>query len=162
MGIIDKVAAVLPWRGERQEPRRADALTLRDDFERWLAPFFDDTQHLLRVLPDFPWTPSTDVQEIDDKVIVTMEVPGLDIDDLDLRLTRQGLMVRGEKREERKATRQGYDLVERRYGSFVRSVPLPPGLDLDRADARVRRGVLTVTIPKAAPSAGMRRIPISA
>ena len=41
-------------------------------------------------------------------------------------------------------------------------MPLPPGLDLDRADARVKRGVLTVTIPKAATFARMRRIPIKA
>jgi HSP20 family protein len=72
------------------------------------------------------------------------------------------LTIRGEKREEKEAKRKGYELVERRYGSFVRSVPLPPGLDLDRAKARVKRGVLTVTIPKAASFAGMRRIPINA
>jgi HSP20 family protein len=162
MGIIDKVAAVLPWRGERHEPQRADVLTLRDDFERWLEPFFDDTRHLLPVMSDFPWTPSTDMQETDDELMVTMEVPGLDGDDLDLRLTPQGLTIRGEKREAKETKRKGYELVERRYGSFVRSVPLPPGLDLDRAEARVKRGVLTVTIPKAAAFADMRRIPISA
>jgi len=162
MGIIDKVAAVLPWRGERQEPQRADVLTLRDDFERWLEPFVGDTRHLLQVMPDFSWTPSTDMQETDDKLIVTMEVPGLDGDDLDLRLTPHGLTIHGEKREAKEAKRNGYELLERRYGSFVRTVPLPPGLDLDRAEARVKRGVLTVTIPKAAAFAGMRRIPIKA
>jgi HSP20 family protein len=162
MGIMDKVAALLPGRGERQEPPRADVLTLREDFERWLEPFFDDTRHPLQIMPDFPWTPSTDVKETDDKLIVTMEVPGLDDDDLDVRFTPQGLTIRGEKREEKEAKRKGYELVERRYGSFVRSVPLPPGLDLERAEARVKRGVLTVTIPKAGTSAGMRRIPISA
>jgi HSP20 family protein len=158
MGIIDKVAAVLPWRGERHQPQRADVLTRRDDFERWLEPFFDDTP----VMSDFPWTPSTDVQETDDELIVTIEVPGLDGDDLEVRLTPRGLTIRGEKREEKEAKRKGYELVERRYGSFVRSVPLPPGLDLDGAEARVIRGVLTVTIPKAAAFAGMRRIPINA
>ena len=162
MGIIAKVAAVLPGRGERHEPPRADVLALRDDFERWLEPYFDDTRHLLPVLPDLRWTPSADMQETDDELIATMEVPGLDGDDLDVRLTPQSLIVRGEKREEKEAKRKGYELVERRYGSFVRSVPLPPGLDLDRADARVKRGVLTVTIPKAATFAGMRRIPIKA
>jgi HSP20 family protein len=102
------------------------------------------------------------VQETDDELIVTIEVPGLDGDDLEVRLTPRGLTIRGEKREEKEAKRKGYELVERRYGSFVRSVPLPPGLDLDGAEARVTRGVLTVTIPKAAAFAGMRRIPINA
>jgi HSP20 family protein len=162
MGIIDKVAAVLPRRGERREPQRDNVLTLRDDFERWLEPFFDDTRHLFPVIADFPWTPSTDVQETDDALKVTMEVPGLAGDDLDVRLTPQALTIRGEKRESREVSRKGYELVERGYGSFVRSVPLPPGLDLDRAEARVTRGVLTVTIPKGAAFAGMRRIPINA
>jgi hypothetical protein len=73
MGIIDKVSAVLPWRGRRHEPQRADVLTLRDDFERWLEPFFDDTRQLLPVMRAFPWTPSTDVQETDDALIVKVE-----------------------------------------------------------------------------------------
>jgi HSP20 family protein len=162
MGIIEKVAAALPWRGERHEPQRADVLTLRDDFERWLEPFVDDTRHLLPVMPGFPWTPSTDVQETDNEVIVTLEVPGLEIAVLVVLLTPLGLTIRGEKREAKEVKGRGYERVERRYGSFVRSVPLPPGLDRDRAEARVTRGVLTVTIPKAAAPAGLRRIPINA
>ena len=162
MGIIDKVAAVLPWRGERHEPARADVLALRNDFERWLEPFFDDTRPLQPVMPDFPLTPSTEVEETDDQLIVTMDVPGLDRGDLDVRLTSQGLTISGEKREEEETTRTGYEFVERRYGGFVRTVPLPPGLDVERAEARVKRGVLTVKIPKAAASSGMRRISIKA
>jgi HSP20 family protein len=70
------------------------------------------------------------------------------------------LTIRGEKREEAESRRNGYEVVERRYGSFVRTLPLPPGLDLDRAEARVRRGVLTVKIPKTAAFSTMRRVPI--
>ena len=162
MGIIDKVAAVLPWRGERQDSARAEVLAFRNDFDRWLEPFFEDTRHLFPEMTEFAWTPSADVRETDRELIVSAEVPGLDRDDLDLRLTPQGLTIRGEKRDAKEAKHRGYEFVERRYGSFVRSVPLPPGLDLDRAEARVKRGVLTVTIPKAAAFAGMRRIPISA
>ena len=159
MGIIDKVAAVLPWRGERQDPARADVLALRNDFDRWLEPFFD-TRALFPEMTDFAWTPSADVRESDRELIVTAEVPGLDRDDLDLSITPQGLTIRGEKREEAETRRKDYQFVERRYGSFVRTVPLPPGLDLDRAEARVKRGVLTVKIPKTAAFSTMRRIPI--
>jgi HSP20 family protein len=49
---------------------------------------------------------------------------------------------------------------ESRYGSFVRTVPLPPGLDLDRGEARMKRGALTVRFPRAA-GPGTRRIPIN-
>ena len=161
MGIIDKVASVLPWR-ERRDPVRDDVLALRRDVDRWLEPFFEETRHLVPEMTDFAWMPSAGVQETDQELIVTAEVPGLDRDDLDLSITPQGLTIRGDKREEAETRRKDYQFVERRYGSFVRSVPLPPGLDLDRADARVKRGVLTVTIPKAATFAGMRRIPIKA
>jgi len=160
MGIIDKVAAVLPWRGERQDPAREEVLALRHDFDRWLEPFFEDTRHLFPELTDVAWTPSADVRETDRELIVTVEVPGLDRDDLDLSITPEGLTIRGEKREEAETRRKDYQFVECRYGSFVRTVPLPPGLDLDRAEARVRRGVLTVKIPKTAAFSSMRRIPI--
>jgi HSP20 family protein len=159
MGIIDKVAAVLPWRGERQDGARAELLALRNDFDRWLEPF-EDARHLFPEITDFAWTPSADVRETDRELIVTAEVPGLDRDDLDLSITPQGLTIRGEKREEAETRRKDYQFVERRYGSFVRTVPLPPGLDLDRAEARVKRGVLTVKIPKTAAFSTMRRIPI--
>jgi HSP20 family protein len=161
MGIIDKVAAVLPWRSERHESARADVLALRRDFDRWLEPFFEDTRRLFPEIADFAWTPSADLRETDRELIVTVEVPGLDRDDLDLSITPQGLTIRGEKREETEARRKDYQVVERRYGSFVRTVPLPPGLDLDRAEARVARGVLTVRIPKAGASSTVRRIPIA-
>jgi HSP20 family protein len=159
MGIIDKVASVLPWR-ERRDPGREDVLALRRDADRWLEPFFEDTRTLFPDIADFAWTPSADVRETDRELIVTVEVPGLDRDDLDLSITPQGLTIRGEKREEAETRRKGYEFVERRYGSFVRTVPLPPGLDLDRAEARVKRGVLTVKIPKTAAYSAMRRIPI--
>ena len=87
MGIIDKVAAVLPWRGERHDPARADVLALRNDFDRWLEPFFEETRHLFPEMTDFAWTPSAGVQETDQELIVTAEVPGLDRDDLDLSIT---------------------------------------------------------------------------
>ena len=160
MGIIDKVAAVLPWRGERHDSARADVLALRRDFDRWLEPFFEDTRTLFPEIADLAWTPSADVRETDRELIVTAEVPGLDRDDLDLSITPQGLTIRGEKREEAETRRKDYQFVERRYGSFVRTVPLPPGLDLDRAEARVKRGVLTVKIPKTGAFSTMRRIPI--
>lgn len=62
------------------------------------------------------------------------------------------LIVRGERAEEGRG--------ERRDESFVRTVLLPPELDLDNADARVRNGVLTVRFPKADARDGSRRIPV--
>ena len=101
------------------------------------------------------------LRETDDEVVVTAEVPGLDSDDIDLAITPEGLLIRGEKEETKEDRRGDWRVAECRYGRFFRVVPLPPGLDLDRADARVRNGVLTLRFPKvkgSRPSA--RRIPI--
>jgi HSP20 family protein len=160
MGIIDKVTSLLPWRGGRQEPpHRADALALRDDLDRWFE----------RVM-GAPWgaaalgalgeTPSVDVRETDNELIVTAEVPGLDRDDIELTITPEGLTIRGEKREESEDRRKDGVVAQSRYERFVRSVPLPPGLDVDRAEARVKNGVLTVRFPKVDARPGSRRIPI--
>jgi HSP20 family protein len=161
MGIIDKVTALLPWRGERREPSagRAEVVALRDDLDRWLERLFGNPQGV-PAISELTLTPAVNVHETDDELVVTAEVPGLDREDLDLAITPGGLTIRGEKRAEREDKRKDHHLVEYRYGSFVRTVPLPPGLDLDRAEARVKRGVLTVTFPKAAARPGTRRIPV--
>src|SRR5437899_2716544 len=118
MGIIDKVTTLLPWRGERQEspPARADFLALRDDFDRWLQRLVEQPRGF--TVTEVGWTPSADVHETDDELVVTAEVPGLDRDDLTLMITPEGLSIRGEKHEEKKDKRKDYDFVESRYGSF--------------------------------------------
>ena len=163
MGIIDKVTALLPRRSERREmqpPGQAEAAMFREDLDRWLQRVFED-----------PWGGSgtgglegastLSVRETDDEVIVTAEVPGLERDDLDLSLSPAGLTIRGQKRTDKEEKGKGFYASESRYGSFVHTVPLPPGLDVDRATARVRNGVLTVTFPKVAARAGAHRIPIT-
>ena len=160
MGIIDKVGALLPWRRERREyPARAGTLAFRDDLDRWLQRLTEGGSGL-PAIGEFGGLPSVDTRETDDELIVTVEVPGLDRDDIDLRITPAGLIIRGEKREEKEDRRKEYRVFETRYGSFVRTIPLPTGLDLDRAEARIANGVLTVRFPKATSRRGARRIPI--
>jgi HSP20 family protein len=157
---MDKVTALLPRRGERQrqQPARADAMALREGFDRWLQQFFEDSGQLAGM--PARWAPSVDARETDRELLVTAEVPGLDAEDIDLAITPEGLIIRGEKRETSEDTRAGVYVAECRYGSFVRTVPLPPGLDIDRAEARISRGVLTVRFPKVAARPGSGRIPI--
>jgi HSP20 family protein len=160
MGIIDKVTSLLPWRGGRQEPpHRADALALRDDLDRWFERVMGEPWSAA-ALGALRHTPSVDVRETDKELIVTAEVPGLDRDDIKLTITPEGLTIRGEKREESEDRRKDGVVAQSRYERFVRSVPLPPGLDVDRAEARVKNGVLTVRFPKVDARPGARRIPI--
>jgi len=161
MSIIDKVGALLPWRGQRRElpPASDEGQALLDDVDRWLQRLVAEPQGLSTPTP-FGGAPSADVRETDDAVVVTVEAPGFAREDLDLVVTPDGLTIRGETREEKAATRDDYRVVRSRYGRFVRTVPLPPGLDYDRAEARVKDGVLTVKFPKVDARPGMRRVPI--
>jgi HSP20 family protein len=170
MGVIDtiteKVGTLLPTRRERRDSRDdippvgAEVLALRDNLDRWLERFFEEPWGF-RALGDFQLVPSASVHETDTEVVVTAEIPGLDKADVELTITPEGLVIRGEKREEKEDARGDFHVSERRYGSFARTVPLPDGIDIERANARVERGVLTVRFPKLETRKdSRRRIPV--
>ena len=92
--------------------------------------------------------PRTEIAETDNALEVSVELPGLDQKDVDVSLTDTALTIKGEKKSERDESKKGYHLSERSYGSFYRSIPLPSGVDTDKANAEFKNGVLTVTLPK--------------
>jgi HSP20 family protein len=101
---------------------------------------------------------AAEVTETDKEVVVRLEVPGMERDDFDLDVVDgRYLVVRGEKRAERQEQRGRYYVMERAYGSFERAIPLPAMVEEGGTSARYRRGVLQVTLPKAA-AARARRI----
>lgn len=93
---------------------------------------------------------AVDVIDKDKEIQVRAELPGMDENDIDVRVSEGTLTIHGEKKEEREEGEEGgnYYLSERRYGSFQRSFRLPEGIDLDHVDATFKKGVLTVTLPK--------------
>ncbi len=98
------------------------------------------------------WTPSANVRESKDDVVLEMELPGVDPEQVDISIENDMLTVSGEKREERREGEEEgrYFLVERSYGSFTRSFSLPPGVDPDQVQASFDNGLLTIRIPRAA------------
>jgi HSP20 family protein len=92
--------------------------------------------------------PRTDVAETTSALEVSIELPGLEREEVDVSLTDSALTIKGEKKREREESKKGYHLSERSYGSFYRSIPLPSGVDTDKASAEFKNGVLTVTLPK--------------
>ena len=91
---------------------------------------------------------ATEIWETAQSVVVRMEIPGMNEDDLATGVHANVLRIRGQRRSG--ATRQGrrYHLMERAYGHFERSIPLPHGVDAERAEVAYRDGVLTVILPK--------------
>ncbi len=93
------------------------------------------------------WRPPADVYETSDAVVITAEVGGMEHDDIEVLLYEDALVVEGERRIHADADAV-YHSVEIRQGRFRLDLPLPPGVDRDRVDARYERGVLRVVIGK--------------
>ncbi len=108
------------------------------------------------------WTasyPRLDVNEKDDEVVITAEVPGMTDKDVDLFVQKGILTIRGEKKGEKEE--RGYS--ERFYGRFERQVPLPTSVDEAHCRAEFHDGLLTIHLPKTREAeADKKRIPINA
>lgn len=96
------------------------------------------------------FNPRIDLSETDNEIKVSAELPGLDENDLEVSLTHNTLTIRGEKKEEKEDKGENYYHMERSYGSFQRTIPLPTEVEADQVDATFKKGVLTVTLPKTA------------
>jgi HSP20 family protein len=92
--------------------------------------------------------PAVNVSETDKEYHVTAELPGMDEKDIELTLNRDALIIRGEKKQETEDKGKGYYRMERSYGTFHRSIPLPQEIDADHVNASFNKGVLTITLPK--------------
>jgi HSP20 family protein len=98
------------------------------------------------------WSPAVDVRESNNELRLDLELPGINPEDVEITTENGVLTIRGEKRNERKEgdEENRYHLVERSYGSFVRSFQLPQGLDDSKIQADCNNGILSIHIPKTA------------
>ena len=92
--------------------------------------------------------PSVDLSEDDKEIVVKAEMPGLDPKDVDISINKGTLTLQGEKKFEDEEKKENYRRIERRYGSFYRSIPLPTEVDEDKVKAQYKKGILTITMPK--------------
>jgi HSP20 family protein len=105
------------------------------------------------------WAPSLDISETKDSLVVKIEVPGIEQNDIQISLQENLLTIKGEKRYERADNEERYHRVERAYGMFLRSIRLPVAVDDSKVTATFKNGLLTVTLPKT-PAAKGTTIPI--
>ena len=109
-----------------------------------------------------PWSPSVNVEESKDEILLTAELPGLSIEDVEIEVEDDVLSLQGEKKEEREETDEGrVHLRERRYGSFLRQFTLPRTVKADKISAHFKDGILNIQMPKA-PEAKAKKIAIKA
>ena len=94
--------------------------------------------------------PPIEISEDDKAYKITAELPGLDAKDVELTVTDDTLVLKGEKRQEKEEKTKNTYMSERSYGEFRRSFLLPENTDRDKLAADFSKGVLTITLPKSA------------
>ncbi len=107
------------------------------------------------------WSPQVELFERDQKLILRADLPGLNKDEVDVEVTDDAIVLRGERQQEREENEEGYYRSERSYGSFYRQIPLPAGVNTEEAVANFRNGVLEIEMPAPARQQRSRRIEIS-
>ncbi len=96
------------------------------------------------------FVPPVDVYEDEHKIVLKMEVPGIDQKDIDIRLEDNVLTVRGERKFEKEEKEENFQRVERRYGSFSRSFTLPNTVDTNDVNADYENGILKISLGRRA------------
>lgn len=145
----------------RRETKPSESV---DTFDR----MFDDWMRLLPLRrPSLlsRWMPEemirVDEFREDDDLVVRAEVPGIDPEkDIDLTVSDGMLHIEAERREEEKTEEKGYVRQEMRYGSFARSLPLPPGVTAADVTATYKDGILDIRIPTPKAEPG-HKVPVS-
>jgi len=93
--------------------------------------------------------PATEIHETPNEVKLKVEVPGIEANDLDVKVSAEAVAIQGERKTEIKHEDKGMRRSEFRYGSFARVIPLPARIQNDKVQAEFKNGVLCLTLPKA-------------
>jgi HSP20 family protein len=96
------------------------------------------------------FVPAVDIYEDAQKVVLKLEVPGVEEKDLDIRVENHTLTVKGERKFEAEEKQQNFHRIERRYGSFYRAFTLPSTVDTENVQAKYTAGVLKLELAKKA------------
>ncbi|MGE5450687.1 MAG: Hsp20/alpha crystallin family protein [Acidobacteriota bacterium] len=104
--------------------------------------------------------PRIDVQEDKQEICITAEIPGINAADVDVRVDGDLITICGEKRTQNETSLDSYRVMERSYGSFHRTVPLPFTPDPQQIQAEYKQGLLTIHVPKQAQLDVSQRIPV--
>jgi len=129
-------------RFERWDPFD-ELTTLRNRMDRlWSHMTADDETALA------DWSPTSDVLETKDEIVIKAELPGIDEKNVDVEIESGVLTIKGERTAEKETEEKGYRRVERSYGTFLRSFTLPTNVEADKISASFTNGLLEVHLPK--------------
>lgn len=132
---LPRLLAREPWRAV--EEFFHDPFTGRGALERWFGDFSSSR-----------FQPRIDVVDEGKVLRVTVELPGMEREDLNVSVEDGAIVLRGEKKQDVRSEEDGCYRLERAYGRFTRTIPMPENADPDHALAKFDNGVLTLTVPK--------------
>ncbi len=146
-----QIKDLIPWARKDGAPESKSSegnpiATLQRDMNHVFESFWNRVGH-------FEWPfgsgeAKSDVVETDKTIEVSIELPGIEMKDIEVTVNDDMLTVKGEKKIERQEEKKGYYLSERSYGAIYRTIPLPPGVDGEKAQASFKNGVLTIKLPQ--------------
>jgi len=142
--------AMLPVFGRRG--LFAPLANLREEMDRLFNDWLKDFEPMRALEGEYGYMPYLDVRETEAALEVVAELPGVEEKEVTIELTKEALILSGEKKfeKEEKEEKEGFLRRERRFGAFYRSIPLPWEVDVAKAKvvASFVNGVLTVKVPK--------------
>lgn len=115
---------------------------LQDEMNRFLSRFY-------RWQPDTASFPAINIWTNDEQAVVTTELPGIDLNDLDISVAGNTLTIRGTRKAEQVQNIVTHHRQERGYGNFSRVVQLPFNVEPDQVNSTMKNGVLIITLPRA-------------
>ena len=170
----EKKADAKPDRPSEGSLAPSDTSRPMPSVQQWMRDFFQHPfdegrwpfENVEQWFGDFAptrFSPHIDVSDEDGALKVTVELPGMSADDVELSIENGIMTIRGEKRHEDQTTEKGVYRTERYYGYVQRSLPLPENIDEAQAEASLEQGVLTVRFPRRELKESQRtNIPITA
>lgn len=96
------------------------------------------------------WNPSVDIYEKENEIVLKAEVPGIDENDIEIKIEDNTITLNGERKFEKETKEENYHRIEQSYGSFYRSFTLPQNINQDKIKAESENGILKITMPKKA------------
>jgi HSP20 family protein len=126
----------------RWDPFR-EVATMQNELSRLMNGIFESTGR-----PEQAWVPTVDVWETADSVVYAFDLPGVAQDVISVEVEDGALTVSATRQRQKEVEDERYHRLERRYGTFSRTVGLPQGVSEDSIRASYRDGVLEITVPK--------------
>jgi len=120
---------------------------MRKDIDRFLGSSFEDLEEKFPEMEGFDY-PETDIEDKEDKVVITLDMPGLNKEDIDIDVEEETITVKAKRKKDIEEKKEDYYRAERGYTGFYRKLSLPAKVETESSKARYENGVLTIEAKK--------------